>query len=485
MALTSWIPYASRRESAFSSADLSTLFDKIAPDRDRWIRRNRYYYRGLADYCRFVIPPGSRVLEIGSGTGDLLAAVEPARGLGIDLSPKMVAISRDKYPAMEFRVGNAEALDLDEPFDYVILSDLIGYLHDIEAMFQQLHRVVTPRTRIIVTYYNYLWEPALRMGDLLRLKLWTPLQNWLSMSDIENLLYLSGFEVVNTGFRFLLPKWIPGLSWVANKYLARLPFLKKLCLTQVLVARSIGGADQEELSCSVIVPCRNEKGNVEQAVTRTPDMGRNTELIFVEGGSEDGTAAEIERCILTYPERDIRLLRQQDGLGKGDAVRRGFAAASGDVLIILDGDLTVAPEDLPKFFRALALGKGEFINGTRLVYPMERHAMRLLNLVANKLFSLAFTFLIEQPIRDTLCGTKVLLKADYEKIAANRHYFGDFDPFGDFDLLFGAAKLQMRIAEVPVRYHERTYGTTQIQRFRHGWLLIKMVFFAMRRLKFA
>ena len=484
MALASWIPYASRRESAFSSEDLTRLFDEIAPDRDRWIRRNRYYYRGLADYCRFVIPPGSRVLEIGSGTGDLLAAVKPSRGLGIDLSPKMVAISRDKYPALEFRVGDAEALNLNERFDYVILSDLIGYLYDIEAMFEQLHQVVTPRTRIIITYYNYLWEPALRIGDLLRLKLWTPLQNWLGMSDIENLLYLSGFEVVNTGFRFLIPKWIPGFSWLANKYLARLPALKKLCLTQVLVAKSIGAGQQEELSCSVIVPCRNEKGNVEQAVTRTPHMGLHTELIFVEGGSEDGTAAEIERCIAAYPDRDIQLLLQKDGLGKGDAVRQGFSAASGDVLIILDGDLTVAPEDLPKFFRALALGKGEFINGTRLVYPMERHAMRLLNLVANKFFSLAFTFLIEQRIRDTLCGTKVLLKADYEKIAANRHYFGDFDPFGDFDLLFGAAKLQMRIAEGPVRYHERTYGSTQIQRFRHGWLLVKMVFFAMRRLKF-
>ena len=351
-------------------------------------------------------------------------------------------------------------------------------------MLDQLHQVVTSRTRIVITYYNYLWEPALRIGNLLRLKLWTPLQNWLAMSDIENLLYLSGFEVVNKGYRFLLPKWIPVFSWLANRYLARLPALRKLCLTQVLVAKSVGGERPEELSCTVVVPCRNEKGNIEQAVTRTPTMGRHTELLFVEGGSEDGTAAEIERCIAAYPERDIRLLRQENGLGKGDAVRRAFAVASGDVLIILDGDLTVAPEDLPKFFRALALGKGEFINGTRLVYPMERHAMRLLNLIANKLFSMAFTFLIEQRIRDTLCGTKVLLKEDYERIAANRHYFGDFDPFGDFDLLFGAAKLQMRIAEVPVRYHERSYGTTQIQRFRHGWLLVKMVFFAMRRLKF-
>ena len=479
-----WIPYASRRGQALSSEELVRLFDDIAPERDRWSRRNRYYYRSLAAYCRFVIPPGSSVLELGCGPGDLLAAVEPARGLGIDLSPNMVSTASGKYPDLEFRVGNAEALEVEETFDYVILSDLVGYLYDIEATFEQLHRVVTPRTRIVITYYNYLWEPILGIGDVLRLKLWTPLQNWLSMSDLENLLYLSGFEVVNKGFRFLVPKWLPVISWLANRYLARLPLLRKLCLNQVLVARQTGGHPEEELSCTVVVPCRNERGNVKQAITRTPDMGRHTEILFVEGGSEDGTAEQIERCIAAHPERDIRLIPQGDGVGKGDAVRRAFAAAAGDVLIILDGDLTVAPEDLPKFFRALASGKGEFINGTRLVYPMERQAMRLLNLVANKLFSMAFSFLLEQPLRDTLCGTKVLFRQDYEKIAANRYYFGDFDPFGDFDLLFGAAKLQMKIAEVPVRYHPRTYGSTQIQRFRHGWLLVRMVLFATFRIKF-
>jgi glycosyltransferase involved in cell wall biosynthesis len=238
-----------------------------------------------------------------------------------------------------------------------------------------------------------------------------------------------------------------------------------------------------EPSVTVVIPCRNERGNIESAVRRTPRMGRETDIVFVDGSSTDGTPAEIERVIAAHPEWRITLLHQGSGTGKGDAVRKGFAAATGDVLMILDADLTVPPEDLPKFYRALASGKGEFINGTRLVYPMERQAMRTLNLLGNKFFSLAFTWLLEQRFRDTLCGTKVLFRRDYEKIAANRAYFGDFDPFGDFDLIFGASKLNLRIVEVPVRYRERTYGVTNIRRFSHGWLLLRMCVLAFYKLK--
>ncbi len=447
-------------------------------------RKNRYYYSGLTSYCRSVIPKGSSVLEIGCGTGDLLAGVEPSRGLGIDLSTNMIEIARVKYPSLDFSVGDIEDLHLDEAFDYVILSDLIGYLYDIEKAFEQLHHITSSHSRILITYYNYLWEPVLRLGDQLGLKMPCPVQNWLPMGDIENLLDLAGFEVVTTGYRFLLPKWIPLVSHVANTYLARFPFLRKLCLTQVLVAKPASSEIDPDVTCSVVIPCRNERGNIDQAVHRVPRMGSHTELIFVEGGSEDGTAEEIRRCIEDHPERDIKLVLQGNGRGKGDAVRRGFARATGDVLMILDADLTVPPEDLVKFFDALVRGKGELINGSRLVYSMERHAMRFLNLIGNKFFSIAFTYILEQRIRDTLCGTKVLLKRDYERIAKGRSYFGDFDPFGDFDLLFGAAKLRMKIIEVPIRYKARTYGDTQIRRIQHGWLLLKMTVFALRKIKF-
>jgi glycosyltransferase involved in cell wall biosynthesis len=232
-----------------------------------------------------------------------------------------------------------------------------------------------------------------------------------------------------------------------------------------------------------VVPARNEAGNIEQIFARTPEMGAGTELIFIEGHSKDDTYQAIQAAIAKHPERSTQLFRQE-GVGKGDAVRLGFRKATGDVLMILDADLTVAPEDLPRFFDALRSGDADFVNGVRLVYPMEKKAMRFWNLLGNKFFSLAFSWLLGQSIKDTLCGTKVLSRANYERVAANRAYFGDFDPFGDFDLLFGAARLSLRIVDLPIRYRERTYGTTNIQRWRHGWLLLRMLLFAARRLKF-
>ena len=234
---------------------------------------------------------------------------------------------------------------------------------------------------------------------------------------------------------------------------------------------------------SVIVPARNEAGNIAGVFERLPSKGRNIELIFVEGHSQDQTWRTILDEIRLHPDVPAQLFKQ-DGVGKADAVRLGFAHATGDMLAILDADLSVAPEDLPRFFDVLASGEGEFVNGVRLTYPMEREAMRFSNLIGNKLFGWAFSWLLGQKVRDTLCGTKVLWKSDYERIADNRSYFGDFDPFGDFDLLFGAAKLNLRIVDLPIRYRRRRYGQTNIQRWRHGWLLLRMVVFAMRRLKF-
>ncbi len=464
---------------------LRELLDAQAPDSDRWRRKNRYYYEEVERIVRFHTPQDASVLEIGCGTGDLLAALEPSRGVGIDISPKAVEIARTRHPLLTFHVGDAEDLPLTEQFDYVILSDVIGYLDDVQRAFEQLNRVCHPRTRVILTYFNYLWEPVLRAGERLGIKRPQPNQNWLSLADLQNLLSLAGFDAVSMGYKVLLPVRVPLLSPLCNRVLANLPLLRKLCLVETIIARPAPvHVPEETLSCSVVVPARNERGNVENAVRRIPAMGRHTEIVFVEGNSHDGTAEEIERGIAAYPDRDVKLLRQGSGVGKGDAVRKGFSAAAGDVLMILDADLTMPPEELPKFLKALCSGRGEFVHGSRLVYPMEKQAMRFLNTLGNKFFSLAFTWLLDQRFKDTLCGTKVLSRRDYERIAAGRSYFGDFDPFGDFDLIFGAAKLDLKIVEIPIRYRERTYGTTQISRFRHGWLLLRMCRFALRQIKF-
>lgn len=463
--------------------ELINYFNSEAEKRDAWRSRNWYYHAILLKLIRFVVPEGKMVLELGTGTGDLLADIKPSYGVGVDISPRMVEVATKKYPHLEWKVGDAAEITLGEKFDYVILSDFIGYLDDVEYLFTSLERVCHERTRVMVTYYNYLWEPLLRLVEFLHLKSRQPLQNWLSARDIENMLSLGGFEVIKRGKKMIFPLHIPILSPVLNTFVANLPIISSLGLIQYIVARPVLRV-KKEYSVSIVIPARNERGNIASIVERLPEFGMSQEIIFIEGGSTDGTFEEIERVQKEHVGRKNIHRAKQDGTGKGDAVRKGFAMAKGDVLMILDADLTVRPEDLPKFYNAIASGRGEFINGSRLVYQLEKESMRFLNILGNKFFSVIFSWLLGQRIKDTLCGTKVLFKKDYKDIAAGRSYFGDFDPFGDFDLLFGAAKLNLKIIEVPVRYQARTYGYTNIQRWQHGWLLLRMVLFAIRKIKF-
>ena len=460
-------------------------WDMIARKKDNWTSWGAYYHRRLTQVYQFLVAPGQKVLEIGCARGDLLAALKPALGVGIDFSSEMLKRAAQKYPELYFIQGDAQSIGLDQDFDVIILSDLVNDLWDVQTVCNEIARLATPRTRLIINTYSRLWELPLLLAQ--RLGLATPVlgQNWLTPEDISGLLRLADFEVIRHWQEILWPLATPILAGLLNRFFAKLWPFRYSALTNFIIARSRpkGKLLDKEPLVSVIVPARNEAGNIPQIFARTPEMGGGTELVFVEGHSNDETYTVIEKEIANHPERRCKLL-QQTGVGKGDAVRLGFAHASGDMLMILDADLTVPPEDLPRFYVALRSGQGDFINGVRLVYPMEEQAMRYLNLMGNKFFSLAFSWLLGQPIKDTLCGTKVLWKLDYDSIAANRGYFGDFDPFGDFDLLFGAAKLNHKMVDLPIRYRERKYGNTNIQRWKHGWLLLRMVLFASRRIKF-
>ena len=468
-------------------ARLREISDRWAPERDAFVARNQAFHDDDRRFLRFVVPAGQSVLEIGCGTGGLLAALEPARGVGIDFAPRMVEIARADHPGLTFVAGDIEdpetvrALGLDGTFDAIVVADTIGMLDDCQATLAALLKLCHPGTRLIVAYHNALWEPGLRLAERFHLKMPEPLTNWLRPADIANLLRLAGFEPVREEWRQLIPKRLWGVGTFINRFVATLPLIRRLCLRHYLIARPAARA-REKLSASVIVPCRNERGNIEAIVRRIPQFCDELEIVFVEGGSSDGTWDELGRVKAANPGRDIKVLKQ-DGKGKGDAVRKGFAEASGEALIILDADMTVAPEELPKFYELLASGQAEFVNGTRLVYPLERDSMRFLNRIANHFFSLLFTWLLNQRFTDTLCGTKALRRQDYAHIAAGRAYFGDFDPFGDFDLIFGAAKLSLKVVEVPIRYQARSYGETNISRFRHGLLLLRMVGFAYAKLK--
>src|ERR1017187_5567411 len=450
-----------------------------APSELKWTSLG--YRLMLAHYYSLLIPTDASVLEIGCGSGELLKRLPARRKVGIDLSEKKIDAARSHAPDCEFHVQAAESLELAERFDYIVISDTLNYAADVQQIFERLHSVSHPRTRLIINYFSALWRPVLALARGLGLKSGEPQSNWLTTADVLSLMALSDWSALVVQPRIVCPVRLLGIGMFINRWFG--PVLSWFCLTVFCVARPVRTRETGPLTVSVVIPARNEAGNIEAAVRRTPDLGAGTELIFVEGHSKDNTWEEIERVARENPNRRIKTLRQ-GGRGKGDAVRDGFAADEGDLFIILDADLTDPPEELTKFYDAIASGRAEFANGSRLVYPMEKAAMRFLNMCANKAFGMLFSWILGQSLKDTLCGTKVLRRADYEKIVANRGYFGDFDPFGDFDLLFGAAKLNMKIVDVPIRYRDRTYGSTNIQRWRHGWLLLRMVVFAARKIKF-
>ncbi|MBU0751005.1 MAG: glycosyltransferase [Gammaproteobacteria bacterium] len=443
-----------------------------------------YYRSRLKISCRHLVPAGANVLEVGCAHGDLLSALKPAQGLGIDFCPAALEKARMAHPDLEFVLADAHEFDLGPRiFDYIVVSDLVNDLWDVQAMLVQLRPYCAAHTRLIFTFYNHLWNIPLRVAQKFGVATPNLPQNWLTQHDMENLLEISGFQPLRAWQEAIAPLPVPLLSNFANRYLAKISPFRFMSMANFMLARPLHKSMPLNPTVSVIVAARNESGHIEELMARIPEMGGGTEIIFVEGNSTDDTYEAIERSIASHSDRDCRLLKQL-GKGKGDAVRAGFEIAKGDILMILDADITVPPEDLPRFYELMANGSAEFVNGVRLVYPMEDDAMRFANLLGNKFFSWAFSWLLGQAIRDTLCGTKVLWRSDYQRIADNRSYFGDFDPFGDFDLLFGAARLNLKIMEVPIRYRARRYGETNISRWSHGWLLLKMVVFAARRIKF-
>jgi SAM-dependent methyltransferase len=459
-----------REVSRFYDADTSEL---------PWTAR--HYRRLLGHYYRLLIPEGSRVLEVGCGGADLLALLPGREITGVDISERQIGKARVRAPHGRFFSMAAEDFCLEETFDFIIISESVNLFADAQQVFENLRRVSHSGTRLILNFHSRLWHPVLRLAEMLGLASHHPAWSWFNWQDLSNLLWLSGWQTIRRDARILVPFPLLGLDRLVNRWLA--PVFQWFCLTIFLVSRPVELAVRREYSVSVVIPARNEAGNIEAAIQRTPELGNSIEFIFIEGHSQDNTWEEILRVQRAYPHKNIKAMRQT-GKGKGNAVREAFEQASGDILMILDADLTMPPEDLPKFYQVLAGNRAEFANGVRLVYPIEERAMQFVNLLANRVFGLLFTWLIGQAVKDTLCGTKALFRDAYRVLSANRAYFGDFDPFGDFDLLFGASRMNLKIADVPIRYRERTYGSTNIQRWRHGALLLRMVLFAAAKLRF-
>ncbi len=461
------------------------FYDKLAPKRAEYVKRRHAYYDDLDAFLHLALRDDMSVVEVGCGIGNVVQRLPQVRITGIDIAPSMIEhATRIDQTGTTYVVDDIEDLKHSETYDAILLLDTINSIADVQTALTNIRqKLCTDDSQLIITFHNFLWKPLLTLAAKAGLKTPAPPQNWLSPGDIASLLLLADFEIVVKGERFLWPWATPLLAPLCNRFLVKLPLLRHLALSQYVIARPLPKRRRDG-SVSIVIPARNEAGNIQRAIESIPPFGTSMEIIFVEGHSKDDTWQKIQEVQQCYKGPYKILVAQQKGKGKGDAVRMGFGMATGDLLMILDADLTVDPLDLPKFYEAIASGKGDFINGSRLVYPMDDKAMRFLNLVANKLFSMMFTWLLGQRTKDTLCGTKVLRRSDYEHIRKGRAYFGDFDPFGDFDLLFGAAKQNLKILEIPIRYKERTYGETNIRRFRDGLLLFRMCGVAAVRLKF-
>jgi SAM-dependent methyltransferase len=457
--------------------------DVAADRRSTWIRSNKYFYDRMKRLLRFIVEPNKRVLEVRCETGHFLASVAPSYGLGIEISESMVACARLEFPNLQFVQSDPEDLELNETFDYIVFNHIFDTV-DILRAFERIRQHCTHDTQLLVINYNQFWQPLLQLASKVGLRSRFVDPNWVSENDIRNFLKLAGFRPVRKHRLILFPKWIPIFSALMNDWLARLPGLRRLCLMQVIVARLMPKPQCEnDISVSVIVPCRNEVHNVQPAVERIPSMGMQTEIIFCDDKSTDGTADEVRRMQALYPDKNIRLVAGP-GICKAENVWTGFRASRGDVLMILDADLTVMPEELPTFFRAFVSSHGDFVNGSRLVYPMQRDAMKFANMIGNKFFSLVFSYLLDQRIKDTLCGTKVLWRKDWVRMQHILGSWGIQDHWGDYELLFGASKLHLDIVEVPVHYNERIYGVTKMTRvFSNGMRMLRICWHAWGRLE--
>lgn len=461
---------------------IRNLKDSITQRREKWISANGYYYKQFLNSVKYIIPENSSVLNIGCSTGYILKQLNPSRGVGIESSSEQIKYAREKYPELEFFDMEVENVKVKGKFDYILICSIEDMV-DIKSVLDSVKKNCHRHTRIIISHYSYLWQPMVTLAEKARIRLPQAVHNWFSDNDVQNIFKLSGCGIIHTKKLILFPFYIPLLSYILNKYLARLPLLRNLTMSRLTIAYLKQNV-KKEYSVSVVIPCRNESGNIQDAVERLPKLGSHTEIIFCDDKSTDHTVAEIRAMQRKYPEKDIKLVNGP-GICKAENVWVGFDAAEGDILMILDADLTVIPEELPYFYEAIARGYGEFINGSRLVYPMHEEAMRGFNIIGNKFFSIFFTYILDSSIKDTLCGTKVMWAEDFKKIKALRGSWGIQDRWGDYELIFGAAKNHLKIIDLPVHYMERTYGETKMtNRFKNGWIMLKMSFASLLKIKF-
>ncbi len=459
------------RNSAFSKSVETFVMTK---NLDFWKNKNWYFHNKLREIFKEFVPEDSKILQIGYGLGDILTGLYPKEAVSFDSDDKLAEISERRHPSVKFVIGNAEELLLKGKFDYVILPNSVDHFYDIQSVLENVKKVTTDDSRIVITNINPRWEEAFKVLEKLKLKREEGEKNWLRLKDLENIVKISGYDVIESGYKLLMPAHVPFISNILNSLQGN-SFISRFGVEQYIVAKKSKKISKKRLSATVLIPCFNEEENIKKAIETVPSMGYLTEIVVVDDGSTDKTARIVKA--LQKKNKHLKLISYKPNHGKGYAVKKGFDAVVTDTMMIQDADMTVPTEELTRFFNLMAEGKAEFVNGTRMIYPMEGQAMRQLNLIGNLIFSWIFSWLLWQRVTDTLCGTKALFKKDYKKIKMSG------SSWGDFDLLYGAAENKIKIVEMPVHYKKRVAGKSKMKAFKHGFVLAKMCLVGLWRLK--
>lgn len=443
-------------------------FDTIGREYPVWRNKMDYYIRYTKEFLTRVIPENKKVLMVGCLGPEILAALKPSVGVGVDISPELIhtAKTENTDPRISYFCALPEELKLNEKFDYVIVLSIVDYSQDVMVLIESLKRFVHDDSRICLSMLNPLWHTVTRFASKLKIRIPDFERNLVASKSLSTVLELKRFKVTEICRRVLVPKRIPILAWFFNQYLSRLPILNSLCFIQYVLAKPDFSTKTKPLSCSVIVPCFNEEGNIEECIARVPKMGKFTEIVAVNDGSRDGTLEILER--IAEKNHNVTVVTYPKNRGKGKAVEEGMRRAKGDVLMILDADMTVPPEELVDFFEAIESGSADFASGTRFLYPMEEQAMRFANFVGNILFSKLVQIIVGSECSDTLCGTKVMRKSDFQDFR-----FED-SRWGDFDLIFHAARLKLKCVQIPVHYRSRVAGESKMNAFSSGVSFLRL-----------
>lgn len=437
--------------------------------------KNKYYHEKISNTYSFLISPNKKILFYGFFDGKELYKLSPSVGVGIEPDKKLYEVLKKRFPKLKFVNCKFEDYQPSEKFDYIVLNGVLGKTGDMFKVLKNVQMACRPATKVLIYQYNYLWQWILALAEKMSFKKKEGVQNWLSVSDATTYLEGANFQVTRIFRRTIFPSNFLGLGRILNFITVVLPFFDPLELDQFIVARPEPHLFPKESpeSLTICITVRNEKGNIEKIVKLIPRICKDQEILFVEGHSTDGTREEILRMIKKYPSKNIRVMGQP-GIGQGDATRVGFKAAKGEIIIIYEGDDTSDPRDIEYFYKAMRNGRFEFIEGSRFVYPLDKKAMPIINQFGNIFFAKWFSFFLGQRTTDVLSGIKAILKRDFDVIYDRWGNLGVEDPFGDFELLYGAARMGLKIGGIPIRYYPRTYGQPKTRPFTHGPYLLKM-----------